>query len=268
MNVFGKDALIGDYRLSDHGLMLATFNVEDTYNLGVSMDTSESFLGRNPVPVYLGSKFNAKAQLTVTVIQNEPVTKKTFFTVNEVREILGRLTGFQGYKKMYVQTESLYENFYYMVRVNEDVDFERSGDKIIGIRFVMDCDSQFAWKDEEQSFITENADDVIKIDINSDDRYNYLLPYIELTTDSALDSLSIINITDNNRETKIDNINANETIIIDSKRNIISSTRQRNFSEDFNYKFPRLLNGENELQISSPITIKFSMNLPRKVGMF
>ena len=268
MNVFGKDALIGDYRLSDHGLMLATFNVEDTYGLGVSMDTSESFLGRNPVPRYLGSKFNSKAQLTVTVIQNEHVTNKTFFTVNEVREIVGRLTGFQGYKKMYVQTDSLYENSYYNVRVNEDAELERSGDKVIGIRFVMDCDSQFAWKEEEISFVTENDNETIRIDVNSDDRYNYLPPLVTFTSASALDSLSIINVTDNNRTTQIDNIRANETITIDSRYDIISSTSPRNFSNDFNYKFPKLLPGENEILISSPITINFSMKLPRKVGMF
>lgn len=268
MDVFGKDALIGDYRLSDHGLMLATFNFEDTYNLGITMDTSEVFLGKNPVPTYLGSKFSSKLQPTMTVIQNEPVTKKTFFTVNEVREILSRLTGFQGYKKMYVlNKEGMYENFYFMVRTN-DVDFEKSGDKIVGIRFTMECDSQFAWVNDDYSFVTENNDDTINLNVISDDKYNYLLPVVTITSNSALSSLSIFNMTDNNRETKIDNISAGETITINSKRNIISSTNQRNFSADFNYKFLRLLSGENELLISSPITINFSMNLPRKVGMF
>lgn len=265
MDVFGKDALIGDYRLSDHGLMLATFNYEDAYNLGMTMETKEEFLGKNPVPTYLGSTYNSKLQPKITVIQNERITNKNYFTVNEVREILGRLTGFQGYKKMQVYSTELLENLYYMVRV-ADVDYELSGGKVVGIVLTMECESQFAWIDDEyEDVITEN-DTIMYLDNNSDLRYDYTLPIVTITSENLITDFSIINVTDNDRETHIDEIKAGEVVTINSPLSKITSSMNTNYSETFNYIFPKLVAGVNELCISHPVTINFKMKLPRKVG--
>lgn len=265
MDVFGRDALIGDYRLSDHGLMLASFNFEDTYELGMTMETTEEFLGTNPVPTYLGSKYNSKLQPTMTVIQNWHITNKNFFTVNEVREILSRLTGFQGYKKMYVYAPGMLENLYYMVRIT-DAEVEESAGKIVGIRFPMECDSQFAWIDDEYADVTTANDVILKINNNSDNRYDYLKPIIEITSDNLITDFSITNLSDDNRITHIDEIKAGETITIDSTLSKITSSMNSNYSETFNYIFPRLIYGENEIQVSHPVTIDIKMKLPRKVG--
>jgi phage-related protein len=266
MDVFGKDALIGDYRLSDHGLTLCTFNYEDNYDLGVTHNTEEAFLGRNPVPVYLGSKYSSKLMPTFTVMQKECVTGRRNFTVNEIREILGRLTGYQGYKKFYLYKDEVLENMYYNVHVI-DASFEKAGEDIVAITFSAECDSQFAWVDESITYENGSIEETIRLQVNSDDKYNYLLPTVVITPDCGINSFSIINVTDNNREVVIDNVSSGEVITMDSKHNIITSTIPRNFSEDFNYKFIRLLSGENELQISGPCSITFNMSLPRKVGV-
>ena len=267
MDVFGMDALIGDYRLSDHGLILVTFSFEDTRNLGISMSTNEQFLGKNPKPVYLGSSFNSKLQLTMTVMQNWHITNKTYFTTNEIREILGRLTGFQGYKKMYVYTKNMTENMYYNVRIDDDVDFEMSGDKVVGIRFPMSCDSQFAWVDYENEKTTENSDEVVLVSNTSDVRYDYVKPVITITSDNLITDFTLTNLSDNERKTVIDEIKAGEIITIDSTIDKITSSMGTNFSSGFNYKFPRLVSGMNEIQVSHPVTIKVNMALQRKVGM-
>ena len=267
MDVFGTDALIGDYRLSDHGLMLVTFNFEDTRGLGTGMTTSEQFLGRNARPVYLGSAFNSKLSLTATIMQNWNVTGKTYFTTQEIREILGRLTGFQGYKKMYVYSPGDEEDLYYNVRVDDDVEYEMSGDKVVGIRIPLSCDSQFAWTEVELDRVTSESDEMFSILNTSDDRYGYLFPVIRITSDSAIPSLTITNLTDNERATMIENVSAGDVITIDSRLNKITSVMHANFSETFNYKFPRLVYGTNEIQVSNPITLHFSMTIPRKVGM-
>lgn len=267
MDVFGADALIGDYRLSDHGLMLVTFNFEETRNIGTAMSTNEQFLGKNARPVYLGSSFNSKLRLTATVMQDWRVTGKTHFTVQEIREILGRLTGFQGYKKMYVYSPSNTENMYYNVRVDDDVEYEMSGDKVVAIKLPFDCDSQFAWVDCEMEYTTTENDSILYINNTSDEYYDYLKPIITITSENAVNGFTMTNLTDNDRETEINEVKAGETITIDSRLNKITSSMNTNFSEIFNYKFPRLVVCANNIQVSHPVTIRFNMTIPRKVGM-
>lgn len=266
MDVFGSDALIGDYRLSDHGLILSTFNYTDSYDLGISSATQEVYLGKNPKPVYLGSKPNGKLELTMTVMHNECLTNRLSFTINECREIVGRLTGFQGYKKLYINKPRFLENLYYNVKVNS-IEYEKSGDNIIGIRFNMECDSPFAWVEDEIMFETENDLETIIINNNSDLFYDYNYPTIIIESESDIEGFEIINNTDNGRTTMIDKICAGEVITINSQLGKITSSLNTNFSETFNYKFPQLVRGDNEIVVSHPVTITCQLVLPRKIGV-
>ena len=267
MDVFGKDAVIGDFRLSDHGLYLSTFNPENTNDLGMTHNTEEQFVGKNPVPVYLGSVYGAKLSMQMTVIQDECKTHKIYFTQNEIREILGRLTGYQGYKKMYIKDEKNLENIYYNVRVT-NVSEEYLNEEVVALTFSMECDSQFAWCDKQTVYVTSNNDEMIRVYCNTDDRYNYLLPKIIIKPISDVEDYSITNMNDNNRAVVIDEISAGEVVTMDSKlKTIRSSNPARNYSYGFNYKFLQLVNGENRLVISHPSSITLSMMLPRKVGI-
>ena len=266
MDVFGSDALIGNYRLSDHGLMLATFNYQDSYGLGFGMDVNKEYVGRNAKPRYYGSKPNSVLELTLTIIQNECMTRKSYFTEQECREILGRLTGFQGYKRMYVSKQNFMENLYYNVHVT-DAEFEKSGDFVVGIILTMECDSPFAWVDVEYEFETNSNNQTIHVMNNSDLFYDYVNPVMIIKSDSDIDGLEIKNVTDNNRNTIIDHVNADEIITIDSNYDKITSTLGTNFSEIFNYKFPKLAHGYNEIVISHPMRVIYKMVLPRKVGV-
>ena len=166
---------------------------------------------------------------------------------------------------MQINAPGMLENLYYMVRIT-DVEFEESAGKIVGIRFPMECDSQFAWIDDEYMDEIPANDTVLTINNNSDDRYDYLKPIIEITSADAISDFEIINLTDNNRITHIDEIRAGETVTIDSTISKITSSMNTNYSETFNYTFPRLVHGDNNLQISHPVTIDIKMKLPRKVG--
>ena len=55
MDIYGKDIIIGDFRASDFGLMLSSFDYDEkTENeMGNDISIAEQFIGRNPVPVYL-----------------------------------------------------------------------------------------------------------------------------------------------------------------------------------------------------------------------
>jgi hypothetical protein len=59
-----------------------------------------------------------------------------------------------------------------------------------------------------------------------------------------------------------------EVIIFDGANKLISSseTPMRIIGEDFNWVFPYLMNGNNNISISGKCAVKFEWTEPRKVG--
>lgn len=50
MDLFGKDMIIGDFKLSDYGLMLASFDsnsANDEEELGMDYETIEEYIGHS-----------------------------------------------------------------------------------------------------------------------------------------------------------------------------------------------------------------------------
>ena len=254
MNLFGEDMIIGDFKLSDYGLMLASFENDSgtgEYELGTEHETIEEYIGNNPVPRYLGAKYSNKLRPTATIIKN-PCTNKnnTYFTEHECRDILRQLTGFYGYKEMQILSSEFDELLYFRVRINK-VSYQKVGGNVVGILLYMECDSQFA----------------IQFYNLSDDLYNYLKPNVEIIILSDIDELNIINLTDNNWTSTIKNLKKDETIMIDCKNEKLkSSDSEHLILNDFNMHFMRFVNGINKLAIDKDIKLTISFKFPRKVG--
>lgn len=53
MDILGKELIFGDFRTSDYGLILASFDYSGVSedSLGMDVTTIEEFIGNNPVPV-------------------------------------------------------------------------------------------------------------------------------------------------------------------------------------------------------------------------
>lgn len=266
MDIFGRDAVIGDYRLIDHGLQLASFSFEDNGEIGMGMDSEEFFLGTNPVPKYVGSKFDSKLTGKMSVIKAECITGEIYFNINEIREILSQLTGYQGYKRLYIYSNGMLENIYYNIRVT-NVSMEKAGGRVVGLVFDIECDSQFAWYDERYEY-SLSANETFEVFNNSDDKFHYLLPKIIITDVENATDFQLTNITDNQyRVTSINEISSGETVVIDSKLcKITSDIAYRDYASEFNFIFPRLVGGTNEIVVTNSCTITFDLKLPRKVG--
>ena len=269
MELFAKDAVIGDFKLSDYGLMLASFdsgsiNTEEV--LGMDSEAIEEFISDNPVPVYLGYKHNNKLKPTMTIVKNVNIDKRDYFTEHECREVLRQLTGYHGYRTMQIQCYELDELLFFNIRVIS-VSYRKIKGKVCGIILECECDSQFAWsKDYNYAFNVTGENNLI-LHNTSDDLYHYLLPIVTIKSENAISELIIKNITDNNWTTVLRNIQAGEVITIDSKHEIItSSNKNRLISNDFNMHFIRLISGRNEFEVNENIKITFNYKVPRKVG--
>lgn len=270
MNLFGEDVIIGNFKLSDYGLMLASFDSESSNEeeeLGMDHETIEEYIGHNPVSIYLGAKYQNKLKPQITIIKDVHTNYNLYFTEHECREVLRQLTGYSGYRNMQIRPYNFDELMYFNVRVTK-VYYKKIAGKVVGIILQMECDSQFAWSREFNISYNLKSEDTIRIYNRSDDLYNYLYPKVTISPlSSSIQNLELINISDNNWSTTISNISNGEIITMDSKNEILqSSNKDRIIMNDFNMHFIRFVPGENQIRSNSDIQITFNFRIPRKVG--
>lgn len=269
MNLFGKDVVIGGFKLSDYGLILASFDgANDDEELGMTYEVTEEYLGNNPVPVQLSAKYSNKLAFTMTIIKNTCVSGyDQYFSEHECRQVLRELTGFRGYKEMQVLSDNPDELYYFNVRT-KDASYKKLNGNVVGIVLDMECDSQFAWS-REYNYTYDLTPDKQMVFVNtSDDLNSYLLPEITIIPKNDISNLEITNITDDNRVTILSNLSANEIITMNSRRNILKSSKaDRIILNDFNLQFLRFVNGRNVITVNEPCAIKLKFKLPRKVGL-
>lgn len=271
INLFGSDAVIGDFQLSNYGFILASFDGTGTSEeeTGMNHETIEEYTGHDPVPKFLGDSWRSKLTPVATIIKDPRIyanRNDMYFTEHECREVLRQLTGFHGYKKMQLLSYELDEPLFFNIRV-VNVKYKKVNGKTAGILLEMECDSPFAWSHEfHYTFHASPSSNIILFN-HSDNLYDYLLPKVTIKADSGLSNLTITNISDQNRTTVFRSVSKGEVITMDSRHNTLSSSNpNRIVSNDFNMRFIRLVPNKNEFTVSHPVQISFGYVLPRKVG--
>ena len=271
INIFGSDAIIGDFQLSNYGLILASFEDPNSNDeeIGMNHETIEEYIGHSPTPKFLGASFSSKLTPTAVIIKDPCLNineQDKYFTEHECREVLRQLTGFRGYRQMQILPYEFDELLFFNIRV-VNVRYQKVGGHVAGIILDMECDSQFAWSNEFNYTFNVSASSSIILFNNSDNLYDYLLPKVTIKSNSSISNLSIVNLFDNNWTSTLKSLSANEIVIMDSNNStLISSNPNRIISNDFNMHFIRLVPEKNECRVSHDIQLTFTYKVPRKVG--
>jgi len=267
MEVFGSDLILGEFRLSDYGMVLASFEytgVSDD-NLGMTRSTIEEYLGDSPIPVYLGDKYTDKLRPQITFVKDPKMYSGNamYLSEKECRNVFRTMTGIHGYQWLKVINDDDEDDIWFRAKIN-DVNVKRVNGKVAGIILMMECDSCFGWSSETNIELSFTANTPIRIHSNTDDLHNYICPVVTIKARTS-GNLIITNITDN-WITEIKNVRANEVITIDSKNEIISSSISHDLLlNDFNLNWMRLLPDENEIKINQNAYVTFTYRVPRKV---
>ena len=271
INIFGSDAIIGDFQLSNYGLILASFEDPNSNDeeIGMNHETIEEYIGHSPTPKFLGASFSSKLTPTAVIIKDPCLNineQDKYFTEHECREVLRQLTGFRGYRQMQILPYAFDELLFFNIRV-VNVRYQKVGGHVAGIILDMECDSQFAWSNEFNYTFNVSSSSSIILFNNSDNLYDYLLPKVTIKSNSSISNLSIVNLFDNNWTSTLKSLSANEIVIMDSNNStLMSSNPNRIISNDFNMHFIRLVPGKNEFRVSHDIQLTFTYKVPRKVG--
>lgn len=269
MNAFFKDMQIGDFVASEHGLTPAFFDYfgDEESDIAMESDSDEEYTGRNTIPLDYGSIHRGKPSFCVTFIKKAcGINEKSVFETHEIRSILRELTGKQYYQDLYFLDDSLHtdERIHYKVKTVKTEQRKICG-RTVALKFTFQCDSFWAYTDLQSREFTVKGGQTIHFYNSSDEVNDYLYPQIELSPVND-GNLSITNLSDQNRQTSINNLSANEIISLDSRNEIISSSHPgRIILNDFNLKWPRFVPGMNRLLVSAGCKMKITYQLLRKV---
>lgn len=115
---------------------------------------------------------------------------------------------------------------------------------------------------------TISVDDVYRtiIDNQSDDLYTYI--YLDIVYNNRRGDTFYINNVTTQDTTKVSGLIAGETVSISAKQFIISDIPNKIFGDNFNFVWPRLAPGENELTMTcgGNGSMTFTYRYPMKVG--
>jgi phage-related protein len=140
------------------------------------------------------------------------------------------------------------------------------GNANYGYKCKCQLSSSYCYTDEYPYTYNINVPNQI-INFNNLSNYDgYVFPYLTITTGIGTTSFSIKNINDNNRLFSFENIQENETITVDNDLQIITSSKGINRLNNFNFKFFRLVRGNNQLVVNGNGELKFKIRFIKKIG--
>lgn len=264
MDAFFKDIRYGNFVASEHELYPVTFDTNnmDISSFGMGGESQEEYIGRKTIPIDYGTKYQHKLEFSITFIPNPCRKNKVEFTNHEIRSILRELTGKQFYEDFYfLDTDNFFEeHIHFKVKlVNDPERIKING--VVGLKFHFTCDSFWAYTDPKTMIFNLVSGQTFNIYNQSDELNNYLYPIIKICNCGG--DLTIKNISDNHRQTRINGLTRTETIMLNSLNDTISSSIIRNI--DFNLNFPRLLPNKNELMVDNSCTLTITFTELRKV---
>lgn len=242
---------IDNYGLSDVDMGLSTEIIAD----------SATFLER----------FEYSANYTSVITFDMTLCKKDFtdFTRPQLRSIAKWLTGRKKSAWLSIKDEA-YDDIHYKCRVVSMIK-KKIGPNVCGLLLKWECSSPYAYTEEyAYRYSIHGAGQEIILYNDSDDTEHYLYPSLTIQAKDTMASFLIINESDQNRTTKINNIAYNEIIKMDNQNGVLSTNiHDKKLLPLFETrKWFRLAPGENKLKITGNCDLSISLRFPRKAGDF
>lgn len=181
----------------------------------------------------------------------------------EMQKIASWLTGHRGYRWLEIVQDDLTHVRYHCYIT--DLQAVEVGGRHWGFSCKVTCDSPYGYLASERFTYTVNGTATVKLHSRSsiNDPYS---PVVQIQQSNGTD-FSIKNVTDNNREFKLTGIpTGSGNIALDSSHGVLTCDAGWNLYPYCNFKFPRLLRGDNELILTGTGTYTFACAFPVNVG--
>lgn len=183
-----------------------------------------------------------------------------------VGNVINWLTGHSDYKKLTFDQPDM-EGIYFNC-VIDSVQVITIGNDPKGFTCNVRCDRGCALEEEKTYTYNISSSPYTFTHKNTSHNHGILLPVIEITTSSTNATVSIVNASNNNWETKLTGLTNNEVIIMDSQHETIISSNDIRRLSNFNNHWFELVEGDNKINVSgniSKVVIRYKND--RKVGV-
>lgn len=246
---------------TDYGWIITHFDTDSGETDGyLSQDQvyTDSYNGTKRT--LYGTRYNTVANVKITVIKQDG----TDFSLLECRKAYRWLTGNPeaSWMNLYVGDDN--EPKYRLLCTIQDVKPQKLDARTIGLNIY--CESLSPWAYSPQITLTESISGTktIIIDNGSDDLYTpvYLKTIYKNTSGK---SLKIANST-TGETTEVTNLAVNEIITLDNNMMITSDKPSKVFGNSFNFVWPRLKGGTNNLSVNGTGSLTLEYYYPIKMG--
>jgi hypothetical protein len=274
-------------RLSEYGMMVCSFNGTqelETASSGADITFQQLRSGTSDKFNLYSSIYESPYTTIFQICRNPCIANEEMIFLPEEISAIQKWLCRKKYHKFKIDQDG-YRNLYWN-SVFSSKQIMQNGE-IIGLELTMYADSPYAYLDDV-SLEFECEPDVPFTIFSQSDEEGWIYPYIEILClgnsiekennpgikDSQMQaySLEISNSMDY-KNTKIKGCKINETIFIDGKNLIISSSdsTHESLANDFNYCFPRIFNtfgnNKNNFKINMHCIIKFRYAPIKKIGL-
>lgn len=243
MAFFATSFIFDGIPCETYGLFLISVDgngvLQNVGNSSVELFTQQVY--RKPKPYLFGTQQTPVLQFTLAFASLTPLGAEY------QRAIQRWLFGHSQYKKLQIQ-QCDYMNYYFNC-ILTDPEITVIGGYPYSFTCTVICDSPWAWEYPETIKINNNIYDFVYTYNNTSDNNDYIYPYVKFTTSSITNTVSVLNLTDNNSGFVMKNINTNETIEMDGEKGIINSSTGLLRFDNFDGVFLRLVPGINKINI-------------------
>lgn len=266
--------MLGSYHFVYNGKNSAEFNVI-VCEIGGSSSTSDIDLGlkrtivedkllRRRAPLFYGVKKEKRTSLEFTLVKGATGEGEAF-EISEVRDIARWLFAPKAYCWFQLcglnlnQPEYQHINYHLLFTDIQPVMF--SG-RTIGLKLFAECDSSFAWSDVV-TYCCDSLEDATTtyMMVNNSDDGDYIYPAVKIDCYENTD-VKIVNESENDRETLWTNVLASDDgLVIDGENGVCIPPDGMNLN-GFNFKFFRLVPGENIVTLKGAFRAQFSYREP------
>ena len=268
MSFYGCSFIYDGIPSEEFGLMIYDFGSvsQDDGSVGTELTILEDRIQRRSTPIHYGIVNNTPLQFNLVFGSLEPLDRF------DVAAVAGWLCGHSLYKPFMVVQPDMAIYHYKAIIVNLDI-IPWSGSPV-AFNATLICDSPFAYMQMDDWIASCDIDTLSAVFDNRSNVNDFYYPERFEVTYSALslrntDSLSISN--ESTGETILFNGLSKpgilNTISIDSRRQIVSSSDGTNLYSNFNFVFPRFRRGHNTIVCDNPdISITISRDFPMNIG--
>lgn len=275
MAFWGHSFVFNEIPCEDFDLMM--------YDFGSASQSQGSFAGgativeshvpRKWKPYFYGTKIEGKLSFTMIFGVNiKRLDEEKYLDRYEMEAIASWLTGHKKYMWLEIEQDDMrYYRYHCMITNLAMVEY---GNIPWAFQATVECDGPYAYLyPQEFRFDVESGETEISIfNESSHNGYYYPLLYI-VFGDNKPTQITITNNSDNDRETAIGSEEKPipttiSRIDMDNDHCILSCAEGLNLYQHFNFKFFRLLRGQNNLTVKTDaaVTLSFVCEFPVNIG--